>query len=79
MLACGNRQWHHLAFEYPAEEKLAFDRFVTRASYALKSTSAWVVSVETNHQPAAPQTRLIFLGLDLPFSTAKRASAPPQA
>jgi serine/threonine-protein kinase len=36
MLACGNRQWHHLAFEYPAEEKRAFDRFVTRASYALK-------------------------------------------
>lgn len=36
MLACGNRQWHHLAFEYPAEEKLAFDRFVTLVSYALK-------------------------------------------
>lgn len=36
MLACGNRRWHQLAFEYPAAEKLAFDRFVTRASYALK-------------------------------------------
>lgn len=37
MLACGNRRWHHLAFEYPATEKRAFDRFVTRASYALKA------------------------------------------
>ena len=39
-LACSNRKWHHLAFEYPAEEKLAFDRFVTRASYALKEYEA---------------------------------------
>jgi len=37
MLACGNRKWHYLAFEYPAVEKLAFDFFVTRASYALKA------------------------------------------
>jgi hypothetical protein len=37
ILACGARRWHHLAFEYPAAEKRAFDRFVTRASYALKS------------------------------------------
>jgi hypothetical protein len=36
-LACENRQWHHIAFEYPATQKLAFDRFVTRASYALKT------------------------------------------
>ena len=36
MLACGGRSWHHLAFEYPAEQKRAFDEFVTRASYALK-------------------------------------------
>jgi hypothetical protein len=36
MLACGGRSWHHLAFEYPADQKLAFDQFVTRASYALK-------------------------------------------
>ena len=36
MLACGGRAWHHLAFEYPSDQKLAFDEFVTRASYALK-------------------------------------------
>lgn len=36
MLACGGRSWHHLAFEYPADQKRAFDEFVTRASYALK-------------------------------------------
>lgn len=36
MLACGGRSWHHLAFEYPAEQKRAFDQFVTRASYALE-------------------------------------------
>ncbi len=35
MLACGKTEWHHLEFEYPASEKLAFDRMVTRASYAL--------------------------------------------
>jgi hypothetical protein len=40
MLACGDRQWHHLAFEYPAKEKVAFDRFVTRVSYALKEYEA---------------------------------------
>lgn len=36
MLACGNNRWHHIAFEYPAQEKRAFDRFVTRTSHALK-------------------------------------------
>ena len=40
MLACGDRQWHHLAFEYPAKEKVAFDRFVTRVSYTLKEYEA---------------------------------------
>lgn len=35
MLACGGQSWHHLEFEYPANQKLAFDEFVTRASYAL--------------------------------------------
>ena len=35
MLACGGQSWHHLEFEYPADQKLAFDEFVTRASYAL--------------------------------------------
>jgi hypothetical protein len=37
MLACGGRVWHHLAFEYPAIQKRAFDLFVTRASYALQA------------------------------------------
>ncbi len=37
MLACGNGEWHHLEFEYPGAQKRAFDRFVTRASYALKA------------------------------------------
>lgn len=36
MLACGNKSWHHIAFEYPAEDKRAFDRLVTRTSHALK-------------------------------------------
>jgi hypothetical protein len=37
MLACHGRQWHHLAFEYPAAQKRAFDSFVTRASFALQA------------------------------------------
>jgi hypothetical protein len=37
MLACGGQVWHHLAFEYPATQKRAFDDFVTRASYALQA------------------------------------------
>ncbi len=37
MLACGGQSWHHLAFEYPADQKLAFDQFVTRASHALSA------------------------------------------
>lgn len=36
MLACGNNTWHHVAFEYPASEKRAYDRLVTRTSHALK-------------------------------------------
>jgi hypothetical protein len=35
MLACGNRRWHHIDFSYPAVQKRAFDRLVTRVSYAL--------------------------------------------
>ena len=37
MLACSGQSWHHLAFEYPAEQKESFDQFVTRASYALSA------------------------------------------
>lgn len=40
MLACGGRRWHQIDFEYPAEQKLAFDRFVTRAAYALQAYAA---------------------------------------
>jgi serine/threonine-protein kinase len=36
MLACGNANWHHVSFEYPANEKRAFDRLVTRTSNSLK-------------------------------------------
>jgi len=35
VLACGERQWRHIAFEYPAVSKSAFDRFVTAMSRAL--------------------------------------------
>jgi serine/threonine-protein kinase len=35
MLACANRSWHHITFDYPAAEKRAYDRFVTLASHAL--------------------------------------------
>ena len=35
MLACGGTSWHYLEFEYPAAQKRAFDRFVTRSSAAL--------------------------------------------
>jgi hypothetical protein len=37
VLECGGTVWHHLAFEYPATQKRAFDDFVTRASYALQA------------------------------------------
>jgi len=35
ILACGGTQWRHVVFEYPAEAKREFDRFVTRMSRAL--------------------------------------------
>jgi hypothetical protein len=35
VLACGGSTWRHIAFEYPAEAKRAFDRFVTRVSIAM--------------------------------------------
>jgi hypothetical protein len=35
MLACGDTVWHQIAFEYPADEKRAYDRFVARAEKAL--------------------------------------------
>jgi hypothetical protein len=35
ILACAGRKWHNLEFEYPASDKSAMNRFVSRASYAL--------------------------------------------
>jgi serine/threonine-protein kinase len=35
VLACGERQWRHIALEYPADEKRQFDRLVSRMSRAL--------------------------------------------
>jgi hypothetical protein len=35
VLACGQHQWRHIAFEYPAEAKRAFDSLVTSMSKAL--------------------------------------------
>jgi hypothetical protein len=35
VLACGERQWRHIAFEYPAKEKRKFDQLVSRMSRAL--------------------------------------------
>jgi len=37
VLACGERQWRHIAFEYPAKERRQFDRLVTRMARALDS------------------------------------------
>jgi hypothetical protein len=34
-LACDGRYWGHVALEYPAEAKLAFDRVVTTLSKAV--------------------------------------------
>jgi hypothetical protein len=36
-LACSGTSWRHIAFEYPAQQKRAFDRLVTRVSHALAS------------------------------------------
>ncbi len=35
VLACGERNWRHIAFEYPAEAKRAYDRLITRLAHAL--------------------------------------------
>jgi hypothetical protein len=32
---CGRDQWHHIAFEYPAERKRTYDRLVTQVSRSL--------------------------------------------
>jgi hypothetical protein len=36
VLACGGTTWRHIAFEYPAQAKWAFDRLVTHVSRALE-------------------------------------------
>jgi len=35
VLACGERQWRHIAFEYPVKEKRQFDGLISRMSRAL--------------------------------------------
>jgi len=35
VLACGERSWRHIALEYPAAAKRAFERLITRAGRAL--------------------------------------------
>src|SRR5262245_2444618 len=35
VLACGEHQWRHIAFEYPAKEKRQFDQLVSRIARAL--------------------------------------------
>ena len=35
ILACAGKAWHHIAFEYPAEQKANMDRFVVLAERAL--------------------------------------------
>ena len=50
VLACGERQWRHIAFEYPTDEKRQFDRLVTRMSRALD------MAREENCDQPAPTT-----------------------
>ncbi len=35
ILSCGDKVWHHIALEYPAERKRAYDRLVTRVAASL--------------------------------------------
>jgi hypothetical protein len=35
VLACGERQWRHIAFEYPTKQKRQFDGLISRMSRAL--------------------------------------------
>jgi hypothetical protein len=37
ILACRNRLWRHIAFEYPGTDKRAFDEFVTRVSHGMNA------------------------------------------
>jgi hypothetical protein len=37
ILACRNRVWHHIAFEYPGSDKRAFDAFVTHVSRGMNA------------------------------------------
>jgi len=50
VLACGERQWRHVAFEYPAKEKRKFDQLVSRMSRAL------VRARDEDCRPASPKT-----------------------
>src|SRR5215510_1482660 len=50
VLACGERQWRHVAFEYPAKEKRKFDQLVGRMSRALDRAR------DEDCRPASPKT-----------------------
>jgi hypothetical protein len=50
VLACGERQWRHIALEYPAKEKRQFDRLVSRMSRALDRAR------EEDCRPPAPES-----------------------
>jgi hypothetical protein len=40
LLACAGRKWHHIAFEYPAEQKLRMDPFIELAGQILVASQA---------------------------------------
>jgi serine/threonine-protein kinase len=42
MLSCRTQIWNSLSIEYPASEKLTFDRVVQRASSSLRGGSGWM-------------------------------------
>ena len=69
-LACGGTQWRHVALEYPAQDKMRFDRFVENVSRGFEriaddgcgdnlfttpqSTSAPAVEKPAEAKPATP-------------------------
>jgi hypothetical protein len=40
LLACAGRKWHHIAFEYPVEQKLRMDPFIELAGQILNASQA---------------------------------------
>ena len=48
VLGCDGRMWRHIAFEYPADAKRAFDSLVTRVSRGLTSAAGEECSAVAN-------------------------------